>query len=94
MILDSGHLLYDGSFIQLHEKFSGQRQLLVDFAEEYQDVSVEKAVIAGRDEKRGTYKFDRFAISASQLIEDLSKKYRMRDLEVKEPDFVFIPRDF
>lgn len=44
------------------------------------------AEVAERDEMRVTYRFDRGAITASELIGRLSARYRIRDLEVREPD--------
>jgi len=58
----------------------------VDFFEEYAEVSVAGAQVAARDGSRVTYTFERSAISASELISQISARYRIRDLEVREPD--------
>jgi ABC-2 type transport system ATP-binding protein len=86
MIIDRGRLLYDGALATLRDRFGGKRELVVDFAEEYTDVSVEGAIVAGREGPRAVYRFDREALSASELISTLSARFRIRDLSVREPD--------
>jgi ABC-2 type transport system ATP-binding protein len=58
----------------------------VDFTDEYTTVEVEGAQVVGRDGSRAAYTFERSAISASELISQISARYRIRDLEVREPD--------
>jgi ABC-2 type transport system ATP-binding protein len=86
MIIDHGKLLYDGKLHLLQEDFGGKRQLIVDFTEEYESVTVEGGVIADHDGTRITIHFSGQEVSASELINQLSARYRIRDLEVREPD--------
>jgi ABC-2 type transport system ATP-binding protein len=86
MIIDKGRLLYDGALAALSERFGGQRQLRVDLAEDYDDVSVEGARVIQRQGQRVAYQFKRSEITASELIGRLSTRYRIQDLEVREPD--------
>lgn len=86
MIIDNGRLLYDGDLNQLQDRFGGKRELVVDLAEAYADVSVAGAEVAGRENGRVTYQFERHTISASELIGRVSAQYRIRDLSVREPD--------
>lgn len=58
----------------------------MDFTDEYTTVEVEGAQVVRRDGSRATYPFERSAISASELISQISARYRIRDLEVREPD--------
>jgi ABC-type multidrug transport system ATPase subunit len=39
-IIDHGKLLYDGKLDLLQERFGGKRQVIVDFMEEYDHVSI------------------------------------------------------
>ena len=66
------------------KSFGGNRILLVEFAEFYQNPVLENATIAHRDGLNVTYTFKRADVSASNLIHQLSKKYRIRDLEVRD----------
>jgi ABC-2 type transport system ATP-binding protein len=86
MIIDHGRLLYDGGLDVLKARFGGKRQLVVELAEDYEDVSVEGADLLARDGVRVTYQFDRESISASELIGRVSDKFRIQDLEVREPE--------
>jgi ABC-2 type transport system ATP-binding protein len=86
MIIDHGHLLYDGGLASLRDRFGGKRQLLVYFSETYQQVAIPGAEILEREGQRVTYQFDRRTITASELIGRLSSHYRIHDLEVREPD--------
>ena len=85
MMIDHGKLLFDGPPGELLSRFGGERELVVDFAQDYGDVSVEGARVAQRDGRRVTYRFARGAISASELIQRLSAAYRIEDLSVQEP---------
>ncbi|HUF39252.1 MAG TPA: ATP-binding cassette domain-containing protein [Anaerolineales bacterium] len=86
LIIDRGSLLFDGGLNELKTRFGGRRELVVDLAEPYDDVSVPGAEVIAREELRVSYAFDRNDLSASELIRRVSGRYRIRDLEVKEPD--------
>lgn len=86
MIIDEGNLLYDGQLEALKTRFGGQRKLIVDFADEYELPEIEDAELVERENGRVTYQFERGSITASELIGRLSDKYRIRDLEVREPE--------
>ncbi len=85
MMIDHGKLLFDGSPGELVQRFGGERELVVDFAEDYANVEIDGAQVASRDERRVTYRFTRGSISASELIQRLSAQYRILDLSVQEP---------
>jgi ABC-2 type transport system ATP-binding protein len=85
MIIDHGRLLYDGNLAALRTRFGGKRKLIVEFAEEYESYAVAGAEITDSDGRRVTFSFERVAVTASELIRRLSEKYRLRDLEVREP---------
>ncbi len=86
MIIDHGKLLYDGDLELLREQFGGKRQLVVQFSESYPDASISGASVIQAVDGQVIYEFDRQEITASELIGRLSDKYRIRDLEVREPD--------
>jgi ABC-2 type transport system ATP-binding protein len=86
MMIDRGHLLFDGQLEAQRQRFGGERELVVDFAEDYADVSVEDARVVAREGQRVTYRFTRGAVTASTLIGRLSARYRLLDLSVREPE--------
>lgn len=85
MMIDHGQLLFDGAPGELVRRFGGERELVVDFAEDYANVEIDGARVADRNERRVTYRFARGSISASELIQRLSAQYRIVDLSVQEP---------
>lgn len=86
IIIDHGHLIYDGLLDTLQERFGDNRELVVDFAEQAADFSIDGAKIAKREGSRVTYRFQRGELTTSQLINRLSSKYRIQDLSVREPE--------
>ena len=86
MIIDQGRLLYDGNLASLQDRFGGKRELVVDFAETYEQATVEDAEIIEQNGLRVTYQFEQGQMTASELIGRLSAQYRIQDLSVREPD--------
>jgi ABC-2 type transport system ATP-binding protein len=86
MIIDKGRLLFDGQLSKLQERFGGRRQVVVDFGERYEAVQVEGAEVTQHEGQRATFEFEQGTISASELIGRISARYRIQDLQVREPD--------
>jgi ABC-2 type transport system ATP-binding protein len=86
LIIDHGKLLFDGSLEQIRKRFGGKRRLMVDFAEDYPKVTVEGAQVTERNGQRVVFEFERGTLTASVLIGRLTEKYRIQDLEVREPE--------
>jgi ABC-2 type transport system ATP-binding protein len=86
LMIDRGRLLFDGPLESLRQRFGGERELVVDLAEDYADVAVEGASVAARDGRRVTYRFGREGLTASTLIGQVSARFRLLDLSVREPD--------
>lgn len=86
MIIDHGALLYDGTLERLKDRFGGARRLVIDLAQDYADLSVPGGFVASKEGLRVIYTFERSELSASELIGRISAKFRIRDLEVREPD--------
>jgi len=86
LIIDKGHLLYDGDLDALQKRFGGKRKLIVDFAEHYPKIDDLGVEIIERDGNRAVLAFERDKITASELIGKISQRYRVRDLSVKEPE--------
>lgn len=86
LIIDRGKLLYDGSLETLRLKFGGKRLLTVDLAESYPQVDIAGAEVVARDSLKVIYAFERGNLTASELIGRVSARFRIRDLQVSEPD--------
>lgn len=86
MIIDRGKLLYDGMLGTLRDRFGGSRKLVVDFTDDYHDYQIEGAEIENIEGSRVIYLFQRDELTASELIGRISARYRIKDLQVQEPD--------
>jgi ABC-2 type transport system ATP-binding protein len=86
VLIDHDKLLYDGKLDLLQERFGGKRHLIVDFADLYDPIEVEDAQIVERQCSRVIFQFQSQEITTSELIHQISSSYRIRDLEVREPD--------
>jgi ABC-2 type transport system ATP-binding protein len=86
LIIDLGHLIFDGPLEAILERFGTHRQLIVDLAEPHDDLLLEGATIVAQDGLRIWYQFERNVISASELIQEVSSRFRINDLSVQEPD--------
>jgi ABC-2 type transport system ATP-binding protein len=86
MMIDRGRLLFDGLLSTLRERFGGERELRVDLADDYDDVSVAGATVAAREGRRVTYRFGADGLTASELIARVSARFRIGDLSVREPE--------
>jgi ABC-2 type transport system ATP-binding protein len=90
MMIDRGRLLFDGLLSTLRERFGGERELVVDLADDYDDVAVDGATVVAREGRRVTYRFgarrSADSLTASGLIARLSGRFRIGDLSVREPE--------
>lgn len=85
LMIDRGRLLFDGPLAELQSRFGGERELIVDLAEDVDAVVVPGAAVVDRHERRVTLRFARDAVSASELIGRVAARYRVADLTVREP---------
>ncbi len=86
MIIDHGKLLYDGDLDSLKSRFGGSRRLVVELAEPYPSLELEGARLVEQDGLQAVFEFEREVVAASDLITRLAARYRVRDLEVREPE--------
>ena len=93
MIIDKGRIMYDGAIADLKERFAPHRVLVVDFADTVPDVEIDRAELVEREERRARFRFNRWQVSASELIIELARKYPVRDVSVEEPEIEAIVRE-
>ena len=86
MMIDRGRLLFDGLLSTLRERFGGERELVVDLADDYDDVTVDGATVVAREGRRVAYRFGADGLTASDLIARVSTHLRIGDLSVREPE--------
>jgi ABC-2 type transport system ATP-binding protein len=93
VLIDHGHVIYDGALEALRTRFGRQRTLVVDLDQEMNGMHVANAEIARREGPRVWLRFDREATTAAALIADVAARYRIRDLTVEEPEIEGVIRD-
>jgi ABC-2 type transport system ATP-binding protein len=95
VLIDHGHVIYDGALEALRTRFGRQRTLVVDL-EAGEDgglpIQVPNAQAVRREGPRVWLSFDREATTAAALIADVAARYRIRDLTVEEPEIEAVVR--
>lgn len=92
MIIDKGRVIYDGTLSELRARHGTQRMLVVDFEEELPDFEVPNATLLKSEGRRKWFGFNRFAISPSTLIAQITASYPILDLTLEEPEIESIVR--
>jgi ABC-2 type transport system ATP-binding protein len=98
VLIDHGHVIYDGSLETLRMRFGRQRTLVVDLDGPIDDsaatpgIQLANAELVRREGPRFWLRFDREATTAAALIADVAARYRIRDLTVEEPEIEGIVR--
>ncbi|UCC63614.1 MAG: ATP-binding cassette domain-containing protein [Anaerolineae bacterium] len=93
MIIDHGRIIYDGPIEGMKERFAPFRVLVVDFADRVADVQMDRAEMVAGDGRRARLRFNRWQVSASELITELAQKYPVKDISVEDPEIEAIVRE-
>ena len=93
MIIDTGRIIYDGAIADLKKRFTPYRVLVVDFADTVADIEMDRAELVECDGRRARFRFNRWQISASELITELAQRYSLKDISVEEPEIEAIVRE-
>lgn len=100
VLIDHGHVIYDGALESLRSRFGRWRTLVIDL-EPHSDthttgngaISVPHAEVMRREGPRIWLRFDRGVTTAAALIADVAARYPVIDLTVEEPEIEAIVRD-
>jgi ABC-2 type transport system ATP-binding protein len=85
IIIGHGKVLRDSSFEAMRNAVLGERRLIVDFAGDVGDVSVEGAQVRARDGRTVEYAFDRAKTAAHTLIARVAAAHEVEDMRVEDP---------
>jgi ABC-2 type transport system ATP-binding protein len=85
LIIDHGHLIYDGGLESLRERYGRQRTLVVDLVEPSAPISVPGAEVVRVDGPRQWLRFHRDTTTAAELVARVAACYPLRDLALEEP---------
>ena len=92
IVINHGKIVEDGSLGNLIGKIAPIRKLIIDFYDEQKNISHPKALLTKQEGARVWLEFEKDAITAAELIADISKQYSIRDLSLEEADIEDIIR--
>jgi len=85
LIIDHGHVIYDGGLDALRDKYGQERTLVVDLAETAAPITIAAAEVVKVDGPRQWLRFRRDTATAAELIAEIAERYPLRDLTLEEP---------
>lgn len=97
VIIDHGHLIYDGGLEEIRTRFGTHRTLVADLAPDDEAGELTGSVLPGaelvkRDGPRHWLRFDRRMVSAADLIGAIAANHRLQDVTIEEPEIEEIVR--
>lgn len=85
MIIDRGHLAYDGDLATIRARYAGHSVLVVDLEEANSPIQVDEAEVVKIDGPRQWLRFMRSEISAAKLIAEVTQRVEIKDLAIEDP---------
>ncbi|MFC5470337.1 ATP-binding cassette domain-containing protein [Cohnella suwonensis] len=86
LVVNHGKLVEDGPLDAIVGKLAPHRLLMIELDREAELPEHGRASLVRQEGLKVWYRFDKSAITASELIADLSARLPIRDLSVQEPD--------
>ncbi len=94
IIIDMGVIIYDGTADQIKNQYGKYRTLVVEFNQLYRDIELPSGVqLADQQGNKKWLRFDKEEVHVSGLISELTSKYGILDLTIKEPEIEAIIRE-
>jgi ABC-2 type transport system ATP-binding protein len=85
IVINHGRILSDGTLADLRARVTTERWLIVDLAEEGEEISDPDATVRERDGRRVCLRFDPARVPAAELIRRITAQHAIRDLYVQNP---------
>jgi ABC-2 type transport system ATP-binding protein len=92
LIIDLGHVIYDGDLPTIRRRFGDERTLVVDLEEAGPPIEVPGAVVDRVEGPRQWLRFRGSELSASELVARVAERVRLVDLAVEETDIEDVVR--
>ena len=96
IIIDTGLKVYDGTVEHIKSKYGKERTLTVEFNEYYKSIDIAATPyvkVISEDNNKKRLIFNREDVHAHQLISELSAKYSVADIAIKEPEIESIIKE-
>jgi ABC-2 type transport system ATP-binding protein len=92
LVIDLGHVIYDGDLPTMRRRFGDERTLVVDLEEAGPPIDVPGAVVDRVEGPRQWLRFRGSQLSASELVARVAERVRLVDLAVEETDIEDVVR--
>lgn len=86
VLIDQGHIIYDGSVSELKKRYTKKRLLIVQFENEDVCLDVAYGRVVDRQGAKVWLEYDPDAVAITTLIAAISQHHQIVDLAVTEPD--------
>ncbi|OPX45870.1 putative ABC transporter ATP-binding protein YbhF [Ruminiclostridium hungatei] len=94
IIIDMGVIIYDGTADHIKNQYGKNRTLVVEFNQLYRDIELPSGVqLADQQGNKKWLRFNKEEVQVSGLITELTSKYGIHDLTIKEPEIESIIRE-
>ena len=93
IVLNKGRIIEDASLSVITDKIISRRILIIDLDEDVNDIDHPAAQVIKKEGLRVWMQFQRSKITAAQLVSDLSRKLKIRDISIQEPDIEEVIRE-
>ena len=92
LIIDHGHLIWDGGIDQLKREYGQERTLVVDLEEPAPPLELDGARVVGVEGPRQWLAFRRDEANAADLIAEVARRARLVDVAIEETEIEEIVR--
>jgi ABC-2 type transport system ATP-binding protein len=86
MVIDKGHVIYDGDLEAIKARFGGDSVMVVDLVDPAPPLVVDGARVERVDGPRQWLRFSREEVSAAALVARVAARVELRDLAITDPD--------
>lgn len=86
IMIDKGHIIYDGGLAEFKKRYGGDHDLIVDFAADGVEVDDPRFKVRKREGQRLHLSFSSNELSVAEALAFISKSYEIRGMTFTEPD--------
>ena len=81
VVIDAGHLIYDGDLKNMVQRFGADRFVMIEFEESVEDFQIEKAELIRSEGNRKWFSFHRSETTPMELIRFAGDRFPVHDIE-------------
>lgn len=86
IIIDKGHIIYDGSFDNIKDKFNSERCMSIEFNKKYENLNINNVSVKNINDYKKEIRFNINDISVKDLINEINNKFEVKDFTIGEVD--------